>query len=174
MIISLVGVRGCGKSTIGSILSKQLFCKHIDLDNYIEKSRDGESISQLFATEGEARFREYEEGALRELLENNREKVLVISLGGGTLISPSNRALIAQHTYPIYLRCKVDTLHYRLSKNYRNRPLLEDLSSEQFRERIVNLLHEREEGYQAVASLTLDIDNLSIREIVEQIMDSFR
>jgi len=82
MIISLTGFMGVGKSTIAERLSAHLFCKHIDLDSYIEKSR-GEKIVDIFDSQGEEAFREIEEQALERLLSQNREKVMVLSLGGG-------------------------------------------------------------------------------------------
>jgi shikimate kinase len=85
MIISLTGFMGVGKSTISERLSKHLYCKVVDLDRHIEQ-HEGMTIDEIFKTKGEQFFREIEELYLDKILLENREKVLVLSLGGGTLI----------------------------------------------------------------------------------------
>ncbi len=67
MIISLTGMMGCGKSSVGRELAAQLGCPFIDLDSYIEKS-EGRAIPEIFREKGEAHFRTLELSALREVL----------------------------------------------------------------------------------------------------------
>lgn len=91
---------GVGKSTIAEKLSAHLYCKHIDLDKYIENLHN-EKIEVIFSRHGEEYFREIEEQALERVLNENREKVLVLSLGGGALISLKNRELIKTRSFCI-------------------------------------------------------------------------
>ena len=67
MIITLIGMMGCGKSSVGRELSRLLSLPFVDLDDYIEE-REGRSIRDIFESEGEASFRKMELEALREIL----------------------------------------------------------------------------------------------------------
>ena len=66
LIISLIGFMGCGKSSVGRRLSQLLCCPFIDLDNVIEE-REGRTIAEIFATKGEAGFRQLESQALQDI-----------------------------------------------------------------------------------------------------------
>ncbi len=171
MIISLTGFMGVGKSTIAEKLSAHLYCKHIDLDKYIENLHN-EKIEVIFSRHGEEYFREIEEQALERVLNENREKVLVLSLGGGALISLKNRELIKTRSFCIYLRAKVETIYQRLMKSRKSRPLVEKEEDSELRAKIINLWDIREEGYVQSASVTIDVDNLSIKDILVKILSS--
>ena len=73
MIISLIGFMGCGKSSVGRRLSQLLCCPFIDLDDII-KEREGRTIAEIFATEGEAGFREIELESLLTVVEGGCSK----------------------------------------------------------------------------------------------------
>ena len=73
MIISLIGFMGCGKSCVGRRLSQLLCCPFIDLDDII-KEREGRTIAEIFAAEGEARFREIELESLLTVVEGGCSK----------------------------------------------------------------------------------------------------
>ena len=154
-----------GKSTIAERLSAHLFCKHIDLDKYIETLHNL-SVEEIFTTHGEAYFRKMEEQALARLLEENKEKILVLSLGGGALISQKNRVLIKEKTTCIYLKAGVETLCQRLLKSRKARPLVVQESENDLRSKIHNLKEAREPGYVESASHIVLVDDLSIKEIL--------
>jgi shikimate kinase len=170
MIISLTGFMGVGKSTIASALSRHLYCKHMDLDKYIESMHGGVSIKTIFSELGEEQFRKSEENALQKLLTENTEKVLVLSLGGGALISSSNRELIKHNTQCIYLRASLDTLTSRLISSYKERPLITPEKGTISIDSIKKLFLEREPGYLYCSSFTIDVDNLPQKEILKKIM----
>lgn len=172
MIITLTGFMGVGKSTIATSLSKHLYCKLIDLDNYIVEKEGARSVQQLFELSGEQFFRKKEEEALVSIFKENREKVLIISLGGGTLISQNNRELIKEKSFCIYLRASLKTLIERLERSHRERPLLHFKEQHRFEEVIVDLFKIREPGYQECASLVIDIDTLRVNDILKQIISS--
>ena len=89
MTISLTGFMGCGKSSVGRRLSELLCCSFIDLDDVIEE-REGRSIPEIFATEGEATFRQMELKALEHVINNGgMERVWKQSLPSHSAMGPS-------------------------------------------------------------------------------------
>ena len=86
--IVLIGMMGCGKSTVGKLLAKKLGREFVDTDQYIEE-KTGRTIPDLFAKEGEDHFRDLERAAGETL---GRRRDLVIACGGGL---PTRRAAIA-------------------------------------------------------------------------------
>ncbi|MDP3453447.1 MAG: shikimate kinase [Bacteroidales bacterium] len=169
MIISLTGFMGVGKSTIAEKLSTHLFCNYTDLDRYIETS-EGRRVEELFRDLGESAFREIEERALERLLSVNREKMMVLSLGGGALMSLKSSNLIKRETKCIYLRADIETLIRRLIKSRKSRPLVSAELNSSLRERVTELFNRREEGYLRSASIIIDVDNLSIKETLERVL----
>lgn len=145
MIITLTGMMGCGKSSVGRELSRLLSLPFVDLDDYIEE-REGRSIRDIFESEGEASFRKMELEALREILlqesasEPNQDagepgedspqtdypqtKEMILALGGGTLTTPECAELVAEHTFCIYLKTSADELFRRLESESATRPML--------------------------------------------------
>src|SRR5512144_1080339 len=87
MIITLIGTRGTGKSTIAPLLAARLGWEWIDADIELER-RAGKSIREIFATEGEPAFRTLERQTLVDLLKRDR---LVIAAGGGAILNPDTR-----------------------------------------------------------------------------------
>ena len=85
--VSLVGMPGCGKSTVGRHLGRQLALRFVDSDSEIEK-RVGMSIRDFFTAHGEAAFRELEQDVINELSALSN---VVLATGGGAVLRPSNR-----------------------------------------------------------------------------------
>src|ERR1700758_372790 len=92
--IFLVGFMGAGKSCVGQALSRQLNWRFEDLDARIV-GREGRSIEQIFRESGEARFRQIEHVALRELMFELHGLAAVVALGGGAFAQAENVALLA-------------------------------------------------------------------------------
>ena len=82
--IVLIGMMGCGKSTVGALLAEKLGLTLVDTDALIE-AREGRSISEIFAADGEGYFRDQELGVSEELA---RRQGLVIACGGGLPMRP--------------------------------------------------------------------------------------
>ncbi len=87
MVITLIGYRGTGKSTVGPQLAARLGWDFLDADPEIEK-RAGKTIRQIFADSGEAEFRRLEVELLAEKLASER---LVLAPGGGAILNESTR-----------------------------------------------------------------------------------
>ena len=171
MIITLTGFMGVGKSTIASRLALYLYCRHKDLDLAIEEG-EGATIDEIFSTRGEQEFRKLEEEYLEKLINGCCDKVFVLSLGGGALLSQKNRDLIKRRTFCIYLKASLETITERLVKAKKTRPLVKEKSDSELRLHIAQLFDQRKTGYESAADLTISVDNTNIRQILSEIMSS--
>lgn len=155
----LIGFMGTGKSTIGKLLAQQQHRLFIDTDAYIE-AKEGCSISDIFEQKGEDYFRSLETKVLGEL--NRVTHNAVIATGGGLPLRRENAELLSGMGEVIYLQTSADTILERL-KGDTTRPLL---NTENPRERIEQLLLERDEKYMAASQKKLVTDGFSAEEIV--------
>ena len=168
MIISLTGFMGCGKSSIGKILSEKLGFKFIDLDTWIEE-HEGRSVRRIFTENGEAGFRRIETAALKEIIEDKGD--MVLALGGGTLTSEEAATLVHNRTRCIYLKAGTDTLVYNLTNWPGDRPMLDgNPDSETLRRRIGELMSQRESTYVRTAHIILDIDGKDYDTVSDEII----
>lgn len=145
--IFLVGMMGAGKTTVGRQLARRLKLRFVDSDHEIE-ARCGVKIPIIFDIEGEAGFRKRESQVLGELAE---EPGLVIATGGGAILRPENRALLASHGTVIYLAVPPHYLWER-TRHDTNRPLLQ---VENPRQRIEELHAQRDPLYREVADIVI-------------------
>lgn len=120
MIVSLIGLPGSGKSTVGRQLARRLHLPFVDSDHVLE-DRLGCSIRAYFEREGEERFRDMEQAVLDEL---TRQPAGVLSTGGGAVLRPVNRSCLKSRTQVVYLKSSPDELFRRL-RHDTNRPLLQ-------------------------------------------------
>lgn len=165
MNIVLIGFMGSGKTTVGQALSVKCGREFLDTDALIEVN-EGRKISEIFAKEGEAHFRKLEYAVLNNLTE---AKDKIISTGGGIVTYPDNRELLKKAGKVIYLRVSPETVIKRLEGDI-SRPLLmgEDKLS-----RVEELLSLRRALYESTADRIIDVDDLSVEEIVDSIMKDF-
>ncbi len=119
-MISLIGLPGSGKSTVGRQLARRLRIPFFDSDQVIERQL-GCSIREYFEREGEASFRDVEESVLDELTQNHEG---VLSTGGGAVLRPANRERLRTRSQVVYLNSSPDELFRRLRHDV-NRPLLQ-------------------------------------------------
>ena len=161
---------GCGKSCIGETLCRRLGRSLIDLDSHIEETA-GRSISAIFKDEGEAGFRLREASALTQVLEENRDRDIVLALGGGTLTIPEAAEEIRERTVCVYLRAGIDTLVHNLTLWPGDRPMLnEQTGTEALRRRITELMQQRKAVYESTAHIIIDIDGMEYDAIAEEII----
>jgi shikimate kinase len=109
---------GCGKSVVGVLVAQRAGAPFHDLDLVIE-SEAGMSISDMFATKGEAAFRALESLLLPDLLKPGA----VVALGGGAPIDEANWKMILERSTTVFIDCGFDTIWGRI-KGTTNRPLL--------------------------------------------------
>lgn len=162
--VVLVGMPGSGKSTVGEVFALRRGRPFIDLDDAIERTA-GRSIEELFDQVGEAGFREVETVVLADTLTS--EPDAVIAGGGGLVLSPDNRRLLASaDVCTVWLRADADTLGRRVGNGH-GRPLLEDDPVGA----INRLLVERQALYRQVADLIVDVDALPAQAVVDRLCD---
>lgn len=146
--IILCGFMGCGKSTMGRRLAKQLGCEFVDMDRYIEEKQKI-SVKEIFARHGEEAFRRMETEASRQLA---AQTGLVIATGGGTLLNPDNTAALRSTGVIVLLDVPLAALQERL-KNDTTRPLLQKPD----RNQVIRNLHEtRMPQYRAAADVCVN------------------
>ena len=161
--IVLMGFMGAGKTTIGKKLAKALECEFIDTDEWIEKEQ-GRKISDIFAEDGEAVFRDMETDLLKRLQES--EEKFVLSIGGGMPVREENRALLRNLGIVIYLKTSKEEIIRRVSGN-KNRPLLQGGDLE---EKVTNLMDAREQIYVETAHVEVITDGKNPLEVIEEII----
>ena len=157
--VVLIGMMGCGKSTVGSLLAKELGFTFVDTDQYIEKAL-GRSIPDIFAKEGEAFFRDWELGAAEELAQRKGQ---VIACGGGLPTRADSIASLKYSGTVIFLRRDPGEIYDNVSMG--GRPL-----GQQGREAFLERYAGREPIYQAWADHVVDVQ-ATPAETVQRILE---
>ncbi len=152
----LIGMMGAGKTTVGHLLAKRLGYSFIDTDSLISQAA-GKSINEIFATEGENRFRELETKILAEV---SSYKNLTIATGGGIVTRKFNWSYL-QHGIVVWLNVPVEVLYSRLQGD-QTRPLLQDRDP---LGKLQSLLEERRPLY-ANADIHVNVDGVETPERV--------
>ncbi|MEW6022104.1 MAG: bifunctional shikimate kinase/3-dehydroquinate synthase AroKB [Pseudomonadota bacterium] len=161
--IFLVGLMGSGKTTIGRLLARRLGRRFVDSDHAIE-ARTGASIPWIFEIEGEASFRRREAEMIREL---TGQEGIVLATGGGAVLDPASRALLAERGTVIYLRAGIGSILQRTSHD-KNRPLLQTADP---RRKLEQLLAQREPLYREIADLVIDTGRPNVQSMVQTILE---
>ncbi len=161
-MISLVGLPGSGKSTVGRQLARRLQLPFFDSDHVIEE-RLGYSIREAFERDGEAYFRDMEEAVLDELSENPRA---VISTGGGAVLRPGTRQRLHSRGQSVYLNSTPDELFRRLRHDV-NRPLLQVADP---LTRLRDLYTVRDPLYRETAHFVIETGRPSVGTLVNMIV----
>jgi shikimate kinase len=158
----LTGFMGAGKSTIGRLLADRLNWNFLDLDAHLE-ARTGSTIPQLFAEQGEARFRRLESTALASALARTNT---VLALGGGTPEDLTNRLLLEQTpgTFTVFLDAPFPTLFDRCMLQDIARPVLADPAAAQLR------FERRHPLYRRLAGLTIVTANQTPAQTVDALL----
>lgn len=118
--VVLLGFMAAGKTAVGVELARRLGWDHLDLDHEIER-REGRSVAAIFASDGEARFRELEARATTELTSRTR---IVISPGGGWITGAGNLEALGAGTLAVWLRVSPEEAVRRAAAAPGERPLL--------------------------------------------------
>ncbi|GAB2944308.1 shikimate kinase [Aquaspirillum soli] len=153
---------GAGKTTIGRQLARLTGKTFYDSDHEIE-ARTGVRIPVIFEIEGEAGFRVRESEMIAELatLPN-----IVLATGGGAVLDPNNRQVLANHGTVIYLRAGIDDILAR-TQHDKNRPLLQTANP---RAKLEALFAQRDPLYREVADVVIDTSRQNINTLVHRLL----
>jgi len=161
--VILVGLPGCGKTTVGKGVAHRTGRSFLDIDLEIE-SREGRSISQIFAECGESYFRKKEREVTEELrLVGN----MIVAPGGGWVADPEVVALVRPPSRLIYLRVRPATALERLGPMRRSRPLL--MRPDPLEE-LDRLLKARRTAYES-ADHVIDAELLSVQRVIDKVIE---
>ena len=160
--LSLIGMPGGGKSTVGRHLARRLNASFSDTDGLIEQ-RIGCPIRTFFEQEGEERFRDIESSALGDLLAATRG---VVATGGGIVLRDVNRQLLRDHTVCVYLRSTPEELFRRLRHDMK-RPLLQVADP---LARLRELFVKRDPLYRDAAHFIIETGRPSVPTLVNMIL----
>lgn len=162
MILSLIGLPGSGKSTVGRNLARRLALPFVDSDHVIEQ-RLGCPIRQYFEREGEAAFRDVEEAVIDEL---SLAQTGILATGGGAVLREANRRHLRERGLVVYLKSSPDELFRRL-RHDRNRPLLQVADP---LARLRDLYAIRDPLYRETAHFSIETGRPSVGTLVNMIV----
>ena len=163
MNIFLIGMMGSGKSSVGQSLSKYLNNTFYDLDKEIEKSFNL-SIRDIFLEYGEDLFRKEEEKLLGEL---DKLSGLIVSTGGGIVISNINRTILKKNkTY--FLEANIEDMYERALRRENDRPILKGMNVRQFKD----LYEKRRNLYIESATKIINVDKKSTEDLAIEIVNN--
>ncbi len=147
--LSLIGYRGCGKSTVGPMLATRLGWAFVDADRKLEVEA-GRTIAEIFRSDGEETFRDLESSMLQKLLQPET----VLATGGGAILRPINREWLRSHSTVVWLQAPAEHLWERIRADARSiRPNLTVLGG---LEEVRQLSMVREPLYRETAHFTIN------------------
>jgi len=164
--IFLIGPMGSGKTAVGRALARLLDYPFLDSDHEIE-AHTGADIPLIFEREGEAGFRRREHEMIAEL--TAREHI-VLATGGGAVLDPENRRLLAARGWVVYLETSVAQQAERAGRT-RHRPLLHDADPY---ERLEQLMQVREPLYREIADFVISTTRRRVSAVAASILAAFR
>lgn len=163
--IYLIGYMGVGKSAVSVYLSEIMGLEAVETDSLISE-KAAMSISEIFERLGEPAFRRMESDMLGSIASHGG---YIVSCGGGTPLSMKNLSLMKLSGVIVLLTASPQTVMKRLSGDH-TRPLLEGVKSV---DRIADMLRDRMPRYRNAADMIVDTDNISPREVAEEISKLF-
>jgi shikimate kinase len=169
--VVLVGMMGSGKTTVGRLIAARLRSGFADTDDEVESSA-GMSVQEMFARSGEEGFRRAESDALGVLLSPGGPGV--VAVGGGAVLSETNRQTMRREATVVWLRAFVGTLTDRVGSG-EGRPLLSDgaqVLPGTARDRLSELSYERQRLYEEVSDVVVDTDDMSPEEVADVVVSA--
>ncbi|TDD71600.1 shikimate kinase [Jiangella aurantiaca] len=158
--VVIIGPPGAGKTTVGTLVAQRLGTTFRDTDADVERAA-GKPITDIFVEDGEAAFRSLERAAVATALD---EQDGVLALGGGAVVAPENRALLAGHVV-VFLDVGLADAVSRVGLN-RDRPLL----LESPRAQLKRLLDQRRPVYLEAATVTVDTGGRTPEDIADEVV----
>ena len=167
MILTFIGYRATGKTTLARLAAERLGWRWIDADVEIER-RAGKSIASIFAEDGEPAFRDLEAGVIADLCRQDR---LVLAAGGGAPLRPENRRAMREGGKVVWLTARPETILARMSADATTAARRPNLTDKDPLAEIVALLAVREPMYREAADITIDTEGKTPKQLVDEIID---
>jgi shikimate kinase len=168
MNLALIGYRGTGKTTVAQELARRLGWSWIDADVELER-RAGRTIKQIFVEGGEAAFRDLEEQVIADLATRDQ---WILALGGGAILRPANRAVIAERCRTAWLTARPQTILMRIQGDASTTERRPNLTAAGGLAEIEHLLEVRTPLYRECADCTVATDDRSPETIADEILAS--
>jgi shikimate kinase len=166
MIVTLIGYRGTGKTSVAPRLAERLGVPWIDADPELERHA-GRTIREIFATDGEPEFRRLERETLVDLLARGSG---VIAAGGGAILNADTRRDFLAAGPVIWLQADIATIAARIAGDATSRDRRPNLTGPGGVDEIRTLLAAREPLYRETATITVDTTGKSVDQIVTEIL----
>ncbi len=166
--ITFIGYRGSGKSAVGAVVARRLGWSFVDADVEIER-RAGQTIREIFATEGEPAFRALEEDVLQELL---TRPDTVIAAGGGAVLSAATRERMKAAGRVVFLNVSPEVAEQRIASDATTAERRPALTSLPAREEIERTMAARMPLYAECATITLDADEATICDLADAVLQA--
>jgi len=172
-MISLVGYRGTGKTTVAKLLAERLGCEWADADVVLEE-QSGRTIADIFAKDGESHFRDLESNVLAGFVSKygqdaRRSKLFILATGGGVILREENRKSLREAGPVIWLTAPTDVIHERISTDPTTGERRPNLTAGGGLEEIKEVLAARENFYREVSHHVVDTNDKSPTEIAAEI-----
>ncbi|MBX3351774.1 MAG: AAA family ATPase [Phycisphaeraceae bacterium] len=170
--VVVLGMRGCGKSSVGAAVASTLGAVFLDLDREVLTRCGYASVRDLWEAKGQDAFRAAEVETLRAVLDESRRRAgaTVVALGGGTPTAPGARELLdarraVREVFVVYLRCSIDTLRARLRATLAHDANRPSVTGADPVAELEGLLRAREPVYRAVSDEVIDADDSTVETI---------
>ena len=160
----LIGMMGSGKTTVGRALAARTGWRYMDNDDLV-RTVTGREPDEIDASDGHGALHEAEAEALRHALA--MPSPLIVAAAAGVVDDPASVALLQAQPAVVYLRARPDTLHERIGAGVGRRDDATDLAWLRAR------TAERDAAYRAMATLTIDTDELDAEVIATRILQAF-
>ena len=158
----LVGFMGSGKTTIGRSLAEELGWSFKDIDIEIER-REGKSVAQIFAEDGEQRFRDLESATLaRTVSQVQAGNPCVVAAGGGAFVQQHNWDIVENNGVTVWLDCDLKTIQLRLGESDETRPLYKPGSMQE--------MYDQRRPHYARADFHVDANCQDPSQVTQQIL----
>ena len=164
--IYLIGYRCTGKSTVGKLLADRRRMAFLDTDGFLT-GYVGCSVTEIIERDGWKRFRELERFALEEAAAGDG---LVVATGGGIVLAPENRELMAKTGIVVWLKAGVKTLAKRMGADGVTDSQRPSLTGKGSVDEIAEVLKERHSLYEEAADVTIETDTMTPDQVAGAIL----
>jgi len=152
--VVLIGMPGCGKTTVGKELACQMKMSFCDIDQTIERETQ-KSVEKIFSEDGEKVFRDWENRIIKQVCQKSGQ---VIATGGGSILNEENASVLAQNGFVVWMKKEINEL------SLAGRPL------SQSRENLIRMSNERSPLYRRWCDIQIDATGKKPDEISRQII----